>query len=248
MNVEGRRILITGASRGIGRAIAQVAAGAGATVGANYLSSANEAQLLQEEFPDHIHLFQADVKDPTAVNCMVEEFEKKFGAIDVLINNAGVSELLLFLRQNEESVRLAVETNILGTIYTTQAVLKGMVKQQSGLIVFHSSVAAEQPRSGQSVYAATKSAIEAFSKGIGIEYRRRGIKTVCMRFGPVRTEMYESCKIIERERIEERLIDNSPSTPKEVAEFFMSSILENETLLNGSTITLDRGYLLGFNF
>jgi 3-oxoacyl-[acyl-carrier protein] reductase len=107
--MNGKRILITGASRGIGRAIAETAAGAGAVVGVNYLTSEPAATELLDRFPDRVILLKADIRDPVAVSEMVTAFTKRTGGIDILVNNAGVAESVLLLRQTVAAIQATAE-------------------------------------------------------------------------------------------------------------------------------------------
>jgi 3-oxoacyl-[acyl-carrier protein] reductase len=243
--VNGKRILITGASRGIGRAIAELAAAAGARVGVNFLASEAAANELRDRFPDRVILLKADVRDSSAVSAMMTAFIAEAGRIDVLVNNAGVAQPALLLRQPAAEIQSTVATNLLGSIYATQAALGHMVRQRGGLVIFHSSIAVESPRPGLAAYAASKAGLEAFARSVGLEYRKRGVRTVCLRLGPVRTEMYAARAEPERQQIEARLLANRVPGPDAVARFIGALFCSEDTLLDGSVVTLDSGYSLG---
>src|SRR5205814_809045 len=144
----------------------------------------------------------------SAVSAMVTSFTTQAGGIDVLVNNAGVAQSVLLLRQPAAGIQDTVATNLLGSIYATQAALGHMVRQRGGLIIFHSSMAVESPRPGLAAYAATKAGLEAFARSVGLEYRKRGVRTACLRLGPIQTEMYAVRPEPERQQIEARLLAN----------------------------------------
>lgn len=244
--MNGQRILITGAARGIGRAVAEAAAAAGAVVGVNYRTSEAAAGDLRDRYPEHVVLLKADVRDPVAVAEMVLAFAARAGGIDVLVNNAGaVAETGLLVRQPAAALRDTVETNLLGAVYATQAALGVMVRQRRGLILFHSSIVADQPRRGLAAYAAAKAGVESFARSVGVEYRKRGIRTVCLRLGPIQTDMYAARPEGERQMIEARLVAGRVPPPEAVARFIVSLVASEDTLLDGSVVSLDSGYSLG---
>jgi NAD(P)-dependent dehydrogenase (short-subunit alcohol dehydrogenase family) len=243
--MKGKRILITGAARGIGRAVAEAAASAGAVVGVNYLTSEAAAADLLSRFPGRVVLLKANVRDSTAVEEMMTRFTQQAGGIDVLVNNAGVAEARLLFHQSPAEIRTAVDTNLLGAIFTTQAALGPMSRQGGGLIVFHSSVAADQPRPGLAAYAAAKAGVEAFARAVALENRKRGIRTVCLRLGPTQTDMYAARPEAERQRVEARILAGRVPDPEAVARFISSLIRSEDTLLDGCVIVLDSGYSLG---
>jgi 3-oxoacyl-[acyl-carrier protein] reductase len=243
--MNGKRILITGAARGIGRAVAEAAANAGAVVGVNYLTSEAAAADLRARFPKQVVLLRADIRDPAAVEAMMTQFMEQAGGLDVLVNNAGVAEAKLLFRQTAEDIRNAVDTNLIGSILTTQAALGPMLRQRGGLVIFHSSVAADQPRPGLAAYSAAKAGVEAFARAVALEYRKRGIRTVCLRLGPFQTDMYTARPDAERQRIEAQMLAGRVPGADAAARFIMSLILSEDTLLDGSVVSLDSGSSLG---
>src|SRR5213592_1381672 len=154
--LEGKKILVTGASRGIGRAIALACARAGAIVGLNYRSSEESARALQKENLNRFILLPFDVRDGVAVSAAVAEFRERAGRIDGWVNNAGINLPDLLLSAAPQKIREQIEVNLAGPILCAQAVLPVMLEQHSGVILNISSVAATRPSRGQAVYAATK--------------------------------------------------------------------------------------------
>src|SRR5262245_48558930 len=131
--MDGKRVLITGASRGIGRAIAERVLSAGGVVGVNYLSGMSAAEEIAGRYPGRAIPLQADVRDPEAVVGMVDRFVREAGGIDVLVNNAGFAAPKLLLRKALADLRRELDTNLLGPILVTQAALPQMLRQRSGL-------------------------------------------------------------------------------------------------------------------
>jgi 3-oxoacyl-[acyl-carrier protein] reductase len=242
-----KRVLITGAARGIGRAVTVATAEAGAFVGINYLTSAVAAAELHERFSDRSVLLRADIREPAAVTAMVEEFVGRAGGVDVLVNNAGIIDAKLLVRNTPEGIRNVVVTNLLGSIFATQSVMRHMVRQRNGLIIFHSSIAVDQPRPGLAAYSAAKAGVEAFARSVALEYRKRGVRTVCLRLGPFRTDMHAAHTDAEKQQIESRILAGRVPDPDTVARFIGSLIATEDTLLDGSVVSLDSGYSLGLD-
>jgi 3-oxoacyl-[acyl-carrier protein] reductase len=243
----GKVVVITGASRGIGRATALHCARAGAIVGANYLQSTTKAESLLAEAPENIHLLRFDVRDSNAVHESVKKFTKTHGKIDVLVNNAGVARMALIVKgMSLDAVMDQMTTNALGPLHCSQAVLPTMLKQRSGLIINISSVAVERPIVGQTVYAMAKAAIEALSRCIAVEYGAKGIRSVSVRFGPIETEMLAGVDGTgASERHLHRMMADRIADTDEAAQMLCFLMSEGARYANGSCFVLDGGYSLG---
>jgi len=187
--LEGRRVIVTGASRGIGRAIALACAQEGAKVGLNYLKSHESAKALADTNPDQFHLLPFDVSDAASATEAIDRFGQEWGGIDALVNNAGIFFGAIFVRAPLDETARIVAVNLLGPLICSKAVLPFMIKARAGSIVNISSVAAVNPIQGQAVYAATKGALEALTRSLAVEYRSRNVRVVAVRPGPVATDM-----------------------------------------------------------
>lgn len=184
------RVLITGASRGIGRAIAIECAKRGSIVGANFCHSSAAAESLEALFPNNIRSLQFNVQDFDAVHKAFNSFIDDEGAIDVLVNNAGIGARPQFLvKASKEVIDEIIGVNLLGTIYCTHAALPSMMKARCGQIINVSSIAAIDPTDGITAYAASKSGGEGLAVAVAKEYVRRGIRSCAVRLGLVRTDM-----------------------------------------------------------
>lgn len=239
--LNGKRIVITGASRGIGRAIALACARDGAHVGVNFVRSEKQARDVVAEIGDHAALLQFDVSDASAVARAFEEY----GPFDALINNAAVNLPSLLATAKDDDIDCMLRTNILGPMICTRAAIPMMLRQRSGVILNVSSVAAERPSRGQSVYAATKGAIESFTRAVAVEYGRKGIRCHCIRPGPVDTDMLASTIAIAEDEILSRVPLRRLVTAEEVAALAVFLLSDAAAAITGTIHTVDGGFLAG---
>ncbi len=233
--LEGKKIVVTGASRGIGRAIALACVRAGATVGLGHRSTV--------DVPDGCIPLRFDVRDPAAVSAAVASFREKAGRIDGWVNNAGVNHPSLLVSADPAKIREQIDVNVLGPIVCAQAVLPVMLEQRAGVILNVSSVAAVRAARGQAVYAATKGAIESLTRALAVEYARKGIRVHAIRPGPVDTDMLAATKSLAEDEIVSRVPMKRVGTPAEVAELAVWLLSDRASYATGSIHTIDGGYL-----
>jgi 3-oxoacyl-[acyl-carrier protein] reductase len=239
--LEGKRIVITGASRGIGRAIAIACARNGAEVGINFLRSKDQAESLAAEIGSSAMLLPFDASDSVVAAKGLESF----GAIDALVNNAAVNLPSLLATATDDDIACMLRTNVLGPIVCTRAALPGMISRRQGVILNVSSVAAERPSRGQSVYAATKGAIESFTRAVAVEYGRKGIRCHCIRPGPVDTEMLAATKALAPEEILGRIPLRRLITAEEVAALAVFLLSDQAAAITGTVHPIDGGFVAG---
>ncbi|AMY11179.1 3-oxoacyl-[acyl-carrier-protein] reductase FabG [Luteitalea pratensis] len=190
LDLSGKVAVITGASRGIGRQTALTLAGAGATVVLTSRGDAAAAVAAEVTAAGGQALaFAADVADAEAVQHVVETTTARFGRLDVLVNNAGITRDQLLLRMKREDWDAVLATNLTGTFLCTQAVLRTMLKQRSGRIISISSVVGQSGNPGQTNYAATKAGIIGFSKALAREVASRSITVNVVAPGLIDTDM-----------------------------------------------------------
>ena len=243
--LEGKRILVTGASGGVGGAVARACARAGAIVGLGFRTSKRQAESLAAESPERFRLVPFDVRMPDEVDRAVASFVAAEGGVDGLVNAAGIIHPELLAVARTEALRELLETNLLGSLFCTRAVLPQMLRQRSGVILNVSSVAAVHPARGQAAYAATKAGLEALTRSLAVEYGRKGIRALGIRVGPVATPMLEGTRAIAETELLAHLPLARLGRPEEVADLAVFLLGEKAAYLTGSIHTVDGGYLQG---
>ncbi len=190
--LEGKTALITGASRGIGRGIAEIFAKHGANVAFTYLSSVEKGQALEAELSSHgvkAKGYRSDASDYDQAQALAEEVAKDFGRIDILVNNAGITRDGLLMRMGKDQWDAVIKTNLDSVFNLTKAVQRTMLKQRSGSIINMSSVVGIKGNAGQANYAASKAGIIGCTKSVGLELGSRGIRCNAIAPGFIETEM-----------------------------------------------------------
>lgn len=196
-HLQGQVALVTGASRGIGRATALALAAEGAKVVVNYASSSGAAEAVVAEIAgmgSEAIALQADVSQTDQVDGMISAVMEKWGRIDVLVNNAGITRDTLLLRMKLEDWQAVINLNLTGVFLCTKAVSKIMLKQKSGRIVNVSSVVGEMGNPGQTNYSAAKAGVLGFTKAVAKEVASRGITVNAIAPGFITTDMTHDLK------------------------------------------------------
>lgn len=249
MILKDKRIVITGAGRGLGRAMARVCAREGAILGLNYCQSEEQTKQLKSElerdFQSTCQLLPFDISDAAAVKAAFESFVKDHERLDGLINNAAVMRPGLFVSQPLEVIAEQINVNVLGTLYCAQAALTHMLPQRSGVILNVSSVSALRPNRGQAVYAASKGAIESLTKALAVEYAKKKIRVLGLRPGPIATDMIAATRSLGEKEILARVPMKRFGESGDVAEMAAFLISDKCSFVTGSLHTVDGGYLQG---
>ncbi|MDE5741615.1 MAG: 3-oxoacyl-ACP reductase FabG [Oscillospiraceae bacterium] len=242
-----KTVLITGASRGIGRAAAEVFAKEGYDVAVNYNSSAKAAEDLCRELEKYSVTAPpspADIADKTAVEKMSAKIEASMGAVSVLVNNAGIAEQALFTDITEEMWDRMFAVNVKGAYNCTQAVLPKMIQEKYGRIINISSMWGIAGASCEVHYSAAKSALIGFTKALAKEVGLSGITVNCVAPGVIETDMngHLSPEIIAELKEETPL--NRIGTTSDVAETVLFLASEKASFITGQTISVDGGFIL----
>ena len=201
--LEGKTVIITGASRGIGKGIAEVFAQQGANIAFTYRSSDEKAKSLEEELSVNgckAKGYKSDASDFDATQKLAADVLEEFGSIDVLVNNAGITKDGLLMRMSEDDFDSVMDINMKSVFNMTKAVLRPMLKQRKGSIINMSSVVGVKGNAGQANYSASKAAINGFTKSTALELGSRNIRCNSIAPGFIETEMTEA---LEEEQINE---------------------------------------------
>lgn len=195
--LQDKVAIVTGASRGIGKAIALALASEGAMIAVNYASSSSAAEAVVAEIiagGGQAIALQADVSQPEAVENFVKAVMEKWGRVDVLVNNAGITKDTLLLRMGVEEWQAVINLNLTGVFLCTKTVSKIMLKQKSGRIINIASVAGQMGNPGQANYSAAKAGVIGFTKTVAKEMAPRGITVNAVAPGFIATDMTEDLK------------------------------------------------------
>ena len=234
-SLAGKTALVTGASRGIGRAIAVELAGAGAEVVVSYNSGADEATAVAKETGGRA--VQADVSDADSAAALVEES----GDLDILVNNAGVTRDGLLVRMSDDDWETVLDTNLASCFYTCRAAVRGMMKRRAGAIVNISSIVGIHGNWGQTNYAASKAGIIGFTKALARELGSRNIRANVVVPGYVTSRLTD----VLPEDATKAMLDSTPlgrlGDPEDVAGAVRFLCSDEASFVTGATLLVDGG-------
>ena len=247
MLLDGRCALVTGASRGIGRAIALRLAAEGAAVALNFAGNVAAAEAVRKEIESaggKAILVPADVADETAATEMVEKTAEAFGAIDILVNNAGITRDGLLLRMKEEDWDAVLNTNLKGVFHCSKAAAKFMMKKRYGRIVNLASVVGLVGNSCQANYAAAKAGVIGFTKALAKELAGRGITANAIAPGFIRSDMTD----VLPDKVKETMLAGIPlgraGEPEDVAKAALFLASDQAAYITGQVLTVDGGMVM----
>ncbi len=244
MSETGRVALVTGASRGIGRAIALRLAASGHAVAVNYARSSEAAQAVVERIQaagGRAQAVRADVSSPEEVAKMLETVQRELGDVDILVNNAGVIRDTLLLRMKDEDWNRVVEINLDGVFNCTRACLRAMMKRRWGRIVNITSVVALVGSPGQANYCAAKAGILGFTKAVAREVASRGITVNAVAPGLIETDMTGQMSAKRRDQVLQGIPMGRIGTGEDVAALVDFLVSEAAGYITGQTIAVDGG-------
>jgi len=234
-SLEGRNALVTGASKGIGRAIALELGRAGASVVVHYNSGREEAEAVASEIGGRAA--QADVSDPDASRALVEDA----GELDILVNNAGLTRDGLIARMPDDDWETVLRTNLFGAFYTCRAAARGMMRRRAGAIVNVSSIVGVHGNPGQTNYGASKAGLIGFTKSLARELGSRNVRANVLAPGYVTTQLTE----VLPDEAKAAMLTNTPlgrlGSPEDVARAVRFLVADEASFITGEVLLVDGG-------
>lgn len=241
--LSGGVAIVTGGSRGIGRAIVEILAASGMDVTFTYRDNEAAANEVITANPDKkISAEKLDGRDPAACAAFTEKLFERAGKIDLLVNNAGVIRDGLLAMLSDDDLKTVFDTNITGTFNMTRAVVPHMISKRRGKIINISSVGGEKPGRGHSNYAASKGAINAFTKAMAVELASRNIRVNAVAPGVIETEMSKTVRDLAGDQINSRILLKRVGKPEDIAHavWFLSSRFAD--YITGEILHVDGGF------
>lgn len=243
--LAGKKVFVTGGSRGIGAAIVRLLAERGAQVAFTYSSNEASAQKVLSELPGSGHFcLSMNVADAASVEAGVEQVVQKFGEVDGVVNNAGITKDGLLLRMKPEDFDSVINTNLRGTFLVTKTFLKSMLKARKGSIVNITSVIGQTGNAGQANYAASKAGTEGFSRSTAQEVASRGIRVNCIAPGFIGTEMTEVLTDDQKKTILEKVPLGRIAEAQEVAAAVSFLLSDDSKYITGHTLSVNGGLFM----
>jgi 3-oxoacyl-[acyl-carrier protein] reductase len=243
VNLEGKNVLITGSTQGIGLRIAKKFSEVGANVAINGLPEVPD-KILAEVAKEMVKVIAVagDVYDEVAAKEMIAKVEAEFGSVDILVNNAGITNDKLTLRMSKDDFERVIRVNLTGTFNMTSAALKGMVKRRSGVIINISSVVGLIGNIGQANYAASKAGVIGLTKSVAREVAQRGIRVNAIAPGFIKTKMTDALN----EKVKEMMLCQIPmkkfGETDDIAQ--VALFLAEADYLTGQVINVDGGLVM----
>jgi 3-oxoacyl-[acyl-carrier protein] reductase len=239
-DLSGKTALVTGATGGIGGAVAKALHARGATVAIS--GTRREAlDALAAELGDRVHVIPANLSDKDSVEALVPAAEAAMGSLDILVNNAGVTRDGLFMRMKDEDWDLVIRVNLEGAFRLCRAAVKGMMKRRTGRIVSITSIVGVTGNPGQGNYAASKAGLIGMSKSLAAEVASRGITVNCIAPGFIETPMTDVLNDKQRETILGNVPAGRLGTPEEIAAAVVYLASTEASYVTGQTLHVNGG-------
>ena len=239
--------LVTGSSRGIGRAVAARLARSGWAVGINYITHRQAAEDLRDTLVDEgcqAAVYQADVADRAAVEQMVRAVEQDLGPVSLLVNNAGIAGQMLFQDITEEQWRRYFAVNLDGAFHTIQAVLPHMLHEKSGCIINTSSIWGLRGASCEVTYSCTKAALIGLTRSLAAELAPTHIRVNCVAPGVIRTDMLDALPAEVLPQLAQETPMGRLGTPEDIAHAVAFLASDKADFITGQVLTCDGGFIL----
>jgi 3-oxoacyl-[acyl-carrier protein] reductase len=248
MRLQGKVAIVTGGSRGIGRGIVLAFAREGAKVAIVYRGGHEAADSLVQEVAGAggtARAYQADVADFAAVEACVKKVEEELGAVDILVNSAGIIHDDLFVRLEPADWNKVIQTNLGGTYNFCHAVAFAMMRKRAGRIINISSVAAQHVNPGQANYAASKGAINSLTRALAVELAKRGVTVNAIAPGFIETDMSAAVRNKAGDLIKDMIPMKRIGTPEDIARVAVFLASADSSYITGQVLTVDGGLSLG---
>jgi len=246
--IEKKAALVTGASQGIGRAIALKLAQDGYNVMINYYTGnepqAEEVRALCESFGINAAIVQGDISKKEDVETLIKTTVSTFGSIDVLVNNAGITKDNLMLRMTDEDFEDVIDVNLKGVFYLTKAAAKVMFKKRSGKIINITSVSGITGNAGQANYAASKAGVIGLTKTVAKELAARGIQVNAVAPGFIQTDMTAILSEDLKAKIQETVPLKRLGAPEDIANMVSFLASDNANYITGQVFQVDGGLVM----
>ena len=243
IDLSGRVALVTGSTRGIGRAIADACAGAGARVAVVGRDKA-VAQAAAESIGGDAKGFACDIADTAAVNQLIADVEAAFGAVDILVNNAGLTRDNIVPRLKDEDWQVVVDTNLRGAFATTRAATRGMMKRRWGRIINIASVVGLIGNKGQSNYAASKAGLIGLTKSVAKEFASRNILANVIAPGFIETDMTAKMTPEAREALSKQIPLERLGSAQDIAGMVAFLASDHAAYITGQVFVVDGGMVM----
>lgn len=246
MSLQGKTAIVTGAAQGIGRAIAECLAQAGADIAVADLDPGRSAETVAsvEKLGRKVLNIKVNVADANETKAMVEQVLKAWGKVDILVNNAGITRDGLLLRMKEEDWNLVLQINLNGTFNCTKAVLQPMTKQRYGRIVNIASIVGVIGNAGQANYSASKAAVIGFTKTVGREYASRNVTVNAVAPGFIDTAMTHGLPADVKDTLLKQIPLGRLGTPADVAAAVRFLVSEDAAYITGHVLHVNGGMLM----
>lgn len=245
--LQGKSVLVTGASRGIGRTIALELAAKGANVAVNYAGSEGKAQEVVDEIIEQggrAVKIQANVANESEVKAMIKEVISEFGSLDILVNNAGITRDNLLMRMKEQEFDDVIDTNLKGVFLCMKAVARQMMKQRSGRIINVASIVGVSGNPGQANYVAAKAGVIGITKSTALELASRNILVNAVAPGFITTDMTDALSEEQQKDILAMIPLAKLGKPQDVANVVRFLASEDANYITGQTIHIDGGMVM----
>ncbi len=241
MKLDGKVALVTGASRGIGSAIATVLAEAGARVIGTATSEKGAAEIAARLAPMKGRGVVLNVDDQAAIDAVIESASREFGRLDILVNNAGITRDTLLLRMKDEDWDAVIQTNLSAVFRTSRAVLRGMLKAKAGRIVNITSVVGSTGNPGQVNYAAAKAGVAGMTRALAREVGSRGITVNCVAPGFIDTDMTRELSSEQIAALTSQIPLARLGQPDDIAKAVLFLVSDDAAYITGTTLHVNGG-------